>query len=177
MALIPPSFLDSVVALGMQSQDKKVQFMGTGFMYGHPTGETNDKGPTYWTFLVTNRHVVAKAAERGSTIHARFNRPMGSESHTYPLPLKEPDGSLSWTTHEKADIAVLQMNADMLQADGIHLFESTGMVGQVSPCRYGYDATFEVHHHGVEDLLAQYRGAAGFFDGVDGRVAVLADAD
>ena len=122
MALIPPSFLDSVVALGMQSQDKKVQFIGTGFMYGYPTGETNDKGPTYWTFLVTNRHVVAKAAERGSTIHARFNRPMGAESHTYPLPLKEPDGSLSWTTHEKADIAVLQINADRLQADGIQFF-------------------------------------------------------
>ena len=66
MALIPPSFLDSVVALGMQSQDKNIHFTGTGFMYGYPTGEVNDNGaPTYWTFLVTNRHVVAKASERG----------------------------------------------------------------------------------------------------------------
>ncbi len=123
MALIPPSFLNSVVALGMQSQDKNVHFTGTGFMYGYPTGEVNDKGaPTYWTFLVTNRHVVAKASERGNALHARFNRPVGTESHTYPLTLKEPDGSLSWTTHEKADIAVLQLNADRLKADGIHFF-------------------------------------------------------
>ena len=123
MALIPPSFLDSVVALGMQSQDKNIHFTGTGFMYGYPTGEVNDNGaPTYWTFLVTNRHVVAKASERGNTLHARFNRPVGAESHTYPLTLKEPDGSLSWTTHEKADIAVLQLNADRLKADGIDFF-------------------------------------------------------
>ena len=79
MALIPPSFLDSVVALGMQSQDKNIHFTGTGFMYGYPTGEVNDNGaPTYWTFLVTNRHVVAKASERGNTLHARFNRPVGA---------------------------------------------------------------------------------------------------
>ncbi len=123
MALIPPSFLDSVVALGVQSQDESIQFIGTGFMYGYPTGQLNDRGSaTYWTFLVTNRHVVAKASERGATLHARFNRPTGAVSRTYPLPLKEPDGSVSWTTHKEADIAVLQLNADRLQADGIEFF-------------------------------------------------------
>ena len=123
MALIPPSFMNSVVALGMQSQDQQVRFMGTGFMYGYPTQATDQNGmPTYWTFLVTNRHVFTKARDRGTTMHARFNRPMGAVSHTYPILLKESDGSTSWTIHQEADVAVLPVNADRLRADGIEFF-------------------------------------------------------
>ena len=51
MALIPPFFLSAVVALGMPSPDGTVQYNATGFLYGYPTGETNDEGQkTYRTF-------------------------------------------------------------------------------------------------------------------------------
>ena len=71
MALMPPFFLSSVVALGVSSSDG-TQYNATGFLYGHPTGETNDKGQKfYWPFLVTNRHVFQKALERKDKLHAR----------------------------------------------------------------------------------------------------------
>ena len=66
MAWIPPAFLNSVVALGVPSQGQETQYTGTGFMYGYPTGATDENGMvTYWPFLVTNRHVFTKARTAG----------------------------------------------------------------------------------------------------------------
>ena len=65
----------------------------------------------------------------------------------------------------------------MLQADGIHLFKGAGVVRQVGAGRHGNYAPFQVNYFGVEDFLTQDRGAAGFFNRVNGRIAILADAD
>ena len=122
MALIPPKFLNTVVALGGPSQDGEVQYTATGFLYGYPTGQTDDNGDTrYWVFLVTNRHVFQGAAQHQDVLQARFNRPMGSRANIYPLNLKEADGSTSWSVHPEsdADVAVLPINPQQLQADGI----------------------------------------------------------
>ena len=118
MALMPPFFLSSVVALGVSSSDGTIQYNATGFLYGHPTGETNDKGQkTYWPFLVTNRHVFQKAFERKNKLHARFNTLTESGTNTYPI---DPQDEF-WTVHPdpKADVAVLKVNTERLTADGI----------------------------------------------------------
>ena len=47
MAWIPPAFLNSTVALGVQSQGQETQYIGTGFMYGYPTGATDVNGHAY----------------------------------------------------------------------------------------------------------------------------------
>ena len=74
-ALIPPSYLDCVVAIGrdvpfmvngapvIENGAVKLQWgpIASGFLYGAPTGEKSDKGKLYRVFLVTNRHVVSRA--------------------------------------------------------------------------------------------------------------------
>ena len=122
MALIPPGFLNSVVALGGPSQDGDVRYTATGFLYGFPTEQTNENGANlYRIFLVTNRHVVEQAAKRKSGMQARFNRPIGAGANVYPLKLNEPDGSPSWTVHPDPgiDVAVISMNPNRLKQDGI----------------------------------------------------------
>ena len=43
MALIPPVFLNSVVALGEQSPDGTMKSNATGFLYGHPAGSVDEQ--------------------------------------------------------------------------------------------------------------------------------------
>jgi hypothetical protein len=120
MALIPPFFLGTVVALGMPSRDGTIQYNATGFLYGYPTGATNDEGQKiYRIFLVTNRHVFQQAVDRKVQLHARFNTLMESGTNTYTYPIDPQDQF--WTVHPdpEADVAVLSVNADRLIQDGI----------------------------------------------------------
>ena len=122
MALIPSGFLNTVVALGSPSNEGAMQYTATGFLYGYPSGATDETGAKrYWVYLVTNRHVFEKASKQVTFLHARFNRPMGAESKIYTIPLKDDDGSDSWTVHPNpdADVAVVSVNPGLLEADGI----------------------------------------------------------
>ena len=101
MALLPPSHLDAVVALGIPDSNGSIQYTATGFLYGHPVGES---GEEYRIFLITNRHVV----ENIDILKARFNRPIGSDSEIYDIPLRRNDGSVLWTEHPSSDVAVVQ---------------------------------------------------------------------
>lgn len=109
MSLIPSSFLDTVVALGVPDQNGSVKFTATGFLYGHPV-EKNEKGvQQYWTFLVTNRHVIADATE----LWVRFNGPMSASPKSYPLPVGSSTMATHWTFHPDldVDVAVLVIDA------------------------------------------------------------------
>ena len=122
MALIPPGYLNTVVALGSPSKDGEMQYTATGFLYGWPSGETDEnEAKRYWVYLVTNRHVFEKASKQVVSLHARFNRPIGVESKIYTIPLKGTDGSDSWVVHPNpnADVAVLKINPRLLEADNI----------------------------------------------------------
>lgn len=125
MALIPPVFLNTVVALGEQQPDGSMKSHATGFLYGHPSGTIDESGrKQYSVFLVTNRHVFEKAAERSDTLHARFNRLYETGSEIHPLKLEHK----SWTVHPdpSADVAVMQVNAKWLESGGFeyYFFES-----------------------------------------------------
>ena len=122
MALIPPNFLNTVVALGAPSSDGSVEYYATGFLYGYPIGTTGkDDAKQYRIYLVTNRHVFQKASGQLTQLQARFTRPMGTGASIYALPLRQANGSALWTVHPdaKADVAVLGINAKRLHADGI----------------------------------------------------------
>ena len=66
MSLIPQSFLDCVVAVGIRGNNGVVSYSATGFLYGHYHLPVDGaKEGTYTVFLATNRHVLTgKRAQR-----------------------------------------------------------------------------------------------------------------
>ena len=112
MALFPPIFLDTVVALGVPLPEGKVQYIATGFLYGQATEKTDENGSVLCRLaLVTNRHVCEKPTE----LKVRFNRPIGTSASVYAIPFEAG----LWTVHPEADVAVMIIDAEKLHADGI----------------------------------------------------------
>ena len=109
MALINEYYFDTVVALGIPSEDNSVSYIATGFLYGYPVGRDEKRQKTYLVFLVTNRHVIEDATD----IVVRFNAPTGTSSKTYRLPMGDSEQANHWTTHPdpNVDIAVLLIDA------------------------------------------------------------------
>lgn len=127
MALIPPRFLDVVVALGQPTLGGEVRYTATGFLCGYPTGQ-NDEGQTlYRVFLVTNRHVV----ENTSRLIVRFNTVEGRSAKTYPIEIRRETDNQFPTVFVNAnnDVAAITVNIRLLQSDGIEasLFISDSM--------------------------------------------------
>lgn len=58
MALIPPSFLKSVVALGNREPNGAVTWIASGFFFGQWIGDLGEGRADFATYLVTNRHVA-----------------------------------------------------------------------------------------------------------------------
>ena len=122
MALLPPNFLNSVVALGGPSPNGVVEYNATGFIYGLASGDTDDEGNKgYALYLVTNRHVYQRASNRQPTLHVRFNRPMGTGANLYEIPFVNPNGTTPWSIHpdDSVDVAVIGLNPEKLEVDGI----------------------------------------------------------
>lgn len=117
MALIPPFFLDCVVAIGFVTADE-VRYAATGFLVGHLTQnapEVQDR--KYRLYLVTNRHVF-----KGRNVaKLRFNPSGNLPAKVYDLPLIDADGKPQWHGYpdEGVDVAVQSINAELLQKDGI----------------------------------------------------------
>ena len=108
MALIPTSFLDNVVALGVPGADGKVRFTATGFLLGLPVEGGGGRNAEYWVFLVTNRHVVANKTE----LMVRFNAPMSALPKMYPIPVGDSPEAAHWTFHPDPDVDVAVLVVD-----------------------------------------------------------------
>jgi hypothetical protein len=121
--LIPPFFIDSVVALGAaiaEGEKFKWATTGTGFFYGavqNPEIQPN----TYQVFLVTCRHVVQQHINKGIDIRVRLD----SKDPTKPvqdfeLP-RTAGGAGEWFFHpsESIDIAVIPVSWDFLRQNKI----------------------------------------------------------
>ncbi len=137
-ALIPPSYLDCVVAIGrnvpvlvngtpvIENGAVKIQWepIASGFLYGAPTGEKDDKGKFYRVFLVTNRHVVQGQPE----LMLRFNPKESKPAREYGLHLSDGNGKATWfaPTDQQIDVAVVGVNMDVLRNDGIKAEFITG---------------------------------------------------
>ena len=64
MSLIPPAFLDKVVALGTSDNEGNIRYAASGFLYGQPSGTQG----RYYVYLVTNRHVVTGNTQPADTL-------------------------------------------------------------------------------------------------------------
>ena len=126
--LIPPFFIDCVVALGnTQSipqppgQPARSEWVtsGTGFFYGYII-RAEDDPKRYFIFLVTAKHVVQEHIDKEIDIRLRIN----SKDPTAPvkdfgLPLQVGPGHWFFHTNADIDVAVIQINWDFLTANGI----------------------------------------------------------
>ena len=68
MALIPPYYVDTVVAIGTQVNGQ-TSWVGTGFLFGDLVEKTPDDSNRYNVYLVTNKHVIKDY----NSIVVRFN--------------------------------------------------------------------------------------------------------
>lgn len=112
MALFPPAFLDTVVAIGERNADGALVFTATGFLYGYATNADERDGQMLpQVFLVTNRHV----ARGNGQLVARFNGELPSMPKTLDLPAVEPAEGSAWTLHPgSSDVAVVEVSATLL---------------------------------------------------------------
>ena len=113
MALIPPHFLNTLVAIGEVSNGD-FRCGATGFLYAHPGGLDEHGEQLYYYLLVTNRHVVDRdfAPRAIATPMARFNLSTGKATQPYPI---EP-----WVSHPGTlDVAVALLNATAFIKSGI----------------------------------------------------------
>ncbi|MFK7810750.1 MAG: serine protease [Saprospiraceae bacterium] len=143
MALIPPFFMDTVVAIGIQQKNNgkiKKSWVGTGFLFGQyvKTHDGDSKKKDYTVFLVTNKHVLAN---HGAMI-LRFNPQSEQPAKDYQIRLLNDAGKRMWTGHQnpKVDVAVLRININLIAAEGMKfgLFKSdTDVAPRASMIQHG----------------------------------------
>lgn len=110
MALIPPFFLDCVVAIGRRVDRRNIAWVASGFLYGDFERKI-EGGRHYLTYLVTNRHVFEGIGE----MFLRFN-PFGKKpARQYELSLE------SWIPHpnNEIDVGVTSINLELLKSHGL----------------------------------------------------------
>lgn len=111
MALIPPFFSDSVVAIGYEGQNNQIIWGASGFFYFHTLN--GDQGRVY---LVTNKHVL----EGNQRIFLRMNPKALTNPKGYALNLVNPtDNQNLWRGHysNKVDVAVIPVNFTLFEND------------------------------------------------------------
>lgn len=116
MALIPPFFLDCVVAIGIDVGEEE-QWIASGFLYGHFLSNVDEETNEYATYLVTNRHVL----EGQKAVYLRFNPREAVPAHEYTLQFAGVESPTVYATHPDPtiDLAVVKINANILDKDSI----------------------------------------------------------
>lgn len=105
MALIPPKFFDTVVAIGVKNQKDEFVWIATGFLLGRLSEEKPD---FYGIFVITNRHVL----EEEDAIYLRFNAEAPENAKIFPIPLVDKNGNSAWRGHPDPDIDVAVIPID-----------------------------------------------------------------
>lgn len=119
MALIPPFFLDCVVAIGFRGNDATANYQATGFLYGRFDQQVDEHNKNYRLYLVTNRHVF----QGKEAAVLRFNPEGADPAREFDLTLLDNAGNALWLAHndETIDVAVIGINGELLQQHGIRL--------------------------------------------------------
>lgn len=104
MALIPPIFIDCVVAIGSRDSEGNACWIASGFLYGRSQSQAHDQ---HHVFIVTNRHVV-EGLEGGVL---RFNPQGDHPAREFPFSALNPTIQ-EWFYHprEDVDVAVFPIN-------------------------------------------------------------------
>lgn len=114
LGLLPPFFLDCVVALGVATPVGTVKWVASGFLLG----ESAEDPSQYQVFLVTNQHVIAGIRDEivkstDTKLVVRFNPAPGGKAREEPVQL---DG---WIEDANNDIAFKEIDPARLRQRGI----------------------------------------------------------
>jgi S1-C subfamily serine protease len=118
MSLIPPTFLDCVVAVGYRREEGSVAYSATGFLYGHyHPPKTDAQEAAYTVFLATNRHVLSGK----KSIVLRFNAGPDRPAREFDALLITDEGKQLWIGHDDPtiDVGVVLLKVKMLQENDI----------------------------------------------------------
>ena len=113
MTLIPPHFMNTVVAIG-EVTNGDFRCGATGFLYAYPSHHNDDGEQLYYYLLVTNRHVVDQGYSPRAikTPMARLNLATGKATQPYQVDL--------WIPHPGTlDVAVAPLKATAFTKLGI----------------------------------------------------------
>jgi S1-C subfamily serine protease len=121
--LLPPSFIDCVVAIGRTETTLgpmlgKWVIESSGFLYGEFISKTDDTHNQYHIYLVTNRHVIEEhAAVTKGPLVVRFNLKSTTKEYEIPLVMY---GKPTWHAHPNllVDLVVISIDANVLAKDG-----------------------------------------------------------
>lgn len=112
MAVIPNSFLNAVVAIGIDGAKGEKRWIGTGFI----VGRKDEENPTMSThYIITNKHVI----EDQSYIYVRFNSLGDTLVKDYRIGLYDNAGvpQFSAHPHNATDVIAIQIRPQTLIND------------------------------------------------------------
>lgn len=120
MALIPPKFLNCVVAIGKDDGKGGIFWMGTGFLFGYRLPDRQYGENIYSVYLVSNKHVI----NGHPYVYLRFNPQGGKPAQDHKLTIIDGNTNLS-KFHPKngVDVAVVgipQVYLDNLISNGVN---------------------------------------------------------
>lgn len=112
MAIIPPFFMNAVVALGTDNADGEKGWIGTGFIVSRKDTNNQEYSTCY---LITNKHVV----NQQQYFYVRFNSLEGTFVKDYRIDLLDRFGMPAFSAHpnEKTDIVAIQISPQTLIND------------------------------------------------------------
>ncbi len=115
MAIIPPFFLKSVVALGVKKYNGDKHWVGTGFIVGRTEENEPDKSTVY---IVTNKHVV----DMQPMLFVRFNNAGGIGVKDLPMSLLD-NGQKLYSEHPlpDSDVVAIQILPSVIQQNNLEL--------------------------------------------------------
>jgi S1-C subfamily serine protease len=124
MTLIPPFFVNCVVAIGNPAESDKTSWMASGFLYGLKYGSENGVD-MFHTYLITNKHVF----DGRPAVTIRFNPIADEAAREFPMKLRDVDGKSIWQGHPDpaVDVAVMPFFFNQARKAGlaVNFFEST----------------------------------------------------
>lgn len=114
MPLLPPIFINTVVAIGIENEKKEKRWIGTGFCFGKAVDTKIELSKRkYFIWIITNNHVL----DGEKNVIIKFNSSDSISSKDYPIELIDKNGQQIWTGHKdkEIDVAVLSINPDVLK--------------------------------------------------------------
>ena len=116
MALIPPHFSKSVVAIGNMDANGVPSWVASGFFFGRFVAQVDADNQTFSCFLVTNKHVLS-----GLTAPVIRANPVGSDpAADLPLSLVDAVGAPLWVGHPdpEVDVVVTGIGLELMRGQG-----------------------------------------------------------